>query len=237
MNTSFILLLIFLFSSFSFIESSNLRKTEEIQELNTLLNGFNITYQFLQKELKSQRSTIKNILNLSFFKSLESTGKVKTYFYKEEKDFDSIINDIIALMGLSNQKESSMEEVFKNLIPRYKENNDLNNWMNFNVISTAKNDKDSISYGCFFVIFRDGKYHIIFCYGYGDFKITYNAVNACYLGTESDHKYLSTSVTSTYYSKELEFFNSQYIVFFMNLVGFKVFGNNYNIELPYPNLE
>ena len=72
MNTSFILLLIFLFSSFSFVESSNLRKTEEIQELNTLLNGFNITYQFLQKELKSQRSTIKNILNLSFFKSLES---------------------------------------------------------------------------------------------------------------------------------------------------------------------
>ena len=136
MNTSFILLLIFLFSSFSFIESSNLRKTEEIQELNTLLNGFNITYQFLQKELKSQRSTIKNILNLSFFKSLESTGKVKTYFYKEEKDFDSIIKDIISLMGLFNQKESSVEEVFKNLIPRYKANNDLNNWMNFNVIST-----------------------------------------------------------------------------------------------------
>ena len=237
MNISFIFLFIFIFSSFSFIESLNLRKVDAIPELSSLLNGFNISYQCLQKELKSHRSTIKNTLNLNFFKSLESTGKVKTYFYKEEKDFDSITKDIGALMGVSDIKEAYVNNLFWDLIPRYKKNNDLKDWMNFNIITTVRNDKDSISYGSLFAIFKDGKYHFIFCYGYGDFKIRYIGLSACFLGTENARKYLATSITSTYYSKELEYFNSEYIVLYMNLVGFKVFGNKYNIELPYPNLE
>ena len=109
--------------------------------------------------------------------------------------------------------------------------------MNFNIISTITNDKGSIAYGSLYAIFKDGKYHFIFCYGYGKFNIEFNALNAVFLGYEGNYIYVATSVSSTYYTKDLEYFNAQYIVLFMNTVGFKVLGNYFKLELPYPNLE
>ena len=61
--------------------------------------------------------------------------------------------------------------------------------------------------------------------------------NVVFMGTKNDYKYVATSVSSTYYSKDLEYFDASYMMLFFNLVGFKVLGNNYNLELPYPNLE
>ena len=237
MNTPFKFLFIILFSSFSLINSTNLRKVAEIPEIDSLLKGFPINYQSLQKELNAQRCTMKDSFNLAFFKSLVSTGNIKHYLNKEEKDFDSLKKEITDLMGVSNAKEAYINGVFETLISRYKKNNDLKEWMNFNIITTARNQKNSIAYGSLFVIFKDEKYQIIFCYGYGDFIIEYNAQNACFLGSEGAYKYIATSVTSAYLSKDLEYFNSQYLVLFMNLVAFKVFGNKYNMELPYPDIK
>ena len=140
-------------------------------------------------------------------------------------------------MGVSNVREAYINDAFDSLIPRFKKNNDLKEWMNFNVITTVRNQQNSIAYGSLFVIFKDEKYQIIFCYGYGDFKIVYNAQNAVFLGSENSYKYIATSVSSSYFSKDLEYFNSQYLVLFMNLVAFKVFGNKYNMELPYPDIK
>ena len=243
MYTSFTYLffiLFSLFSLFSFIKSTNLRKAEENPLFTSLLKGIPISYQSLQKELKSQKTTMKNILNISYFKSLESSGKITYYLNKEEKDFDSIIKDINILMGISNPNKAFVSQIFENHIPRFKTSNDLNNlnnWMNFNIISTITNDKGSIAYGSLYAIFKDGKYHFIFCYGYGKFNIEFNALNAVFLGYEGNYIYVATSVSSTYYTKDLEYFNAQYIVLFMNTVGFKVLGNYFKLELPYPNLD
>lgn len=237
MNSSFTFLLIILFSSFFSINSSNLRKVAEFPESSSLFECFPIVYESLQKELKSQRTTMKSSFNLAFFKNLESTGNIKYYLNKEEKDFDSIIQDISALMGVSDSKRASVNDLFESLILRYKKNKDLDNWMNFNIITTVRKEKNSIAYGSLFALFKDGKYYFIFCYGYGNFNIEYNAQNAVLLGDKPNYRYLATSVTATYYSKDLEYFNSQYLVLFMNLVGFKVFGNKNNMDLPEPKLE
>ena len=191
MNSPFTFLFIILFSSFSLINSTNLRKVAEIPEIDSLLKGFPINYQSLQKELNAQRCTMKDSFNLAFFKSLVSTGNIKHYLNKEEKDFDSLKKEITDLMGVSNAKEAYINGVFETLISRHKKNNDLKEWMNFNIITTARNQKNSIAYGSLFVIFKDEKYQIIFCYGYGDFKIEYNAQNACFLGSEGAERLLT----------------------------------------------
>ena len=48
--------------------------------------------------------------------------------------------------------------------------------------------------------------------------------------------YLATSKTCNYSSKDCDFHDASYIIDFMNLVGFKSFGEVYGLALPDPNL-
>ena len=48
--------------------------------------------------------------------------------------------------------------------------------------------------------------------------------------------YLATSKTCNYSSKDCDFHDASYIIDFMNLVGFKSFGEVYGIAMPDPNL-
>ena len=222
---------------FSFVETSHLRKTEEIPNLDILKEGLPTSYESLQKELKSQKTSKKSFFNLTYFKSLESSAKVKYYLSKEKKDFDSIINDIIILMGISKPRSTLIRDVFDVRISECNEFFKINTWMNYNIITTVRNEENTIAFGSLYATLIDEKYYFIFCYGFEKFNINFNGANAVFMGIKTDYKYVATSVSSTYYSKDLEYYDASYMMLFFNLVGFKVLGNNYNLQLPCPGLE
>ena len=230
---------LFLTSSFILIKSSNLRKSDEITipDIDILLTGLPTSYSILQKELKSQKCPLKKELSIPFIKELESNSNIKYYLNKEPKDFDSIIKDIIISMGISNPQHAYVIDIFKDKISEDKEYFHTNKWVNFNIITTVRNEEDTISFGSVFSTLNEGKFNFIFCYGYTNFKAEFNANNLVFLGSKGDFRYIATLKCSNYLSKELNFHDATYLVDFMNLVGFKVFGNKYNLELPYPNLD
>ena len=236
-NKTFFLLLAS--ASFILIKSSNLRKSDEIiiPDIDILLTGLPTSYSILQKELKSQKCPLKKELSIPFIKSLESNSNIKYYLNKELKDFDSIIKDIIKTMGISNPQHAYVIDIFKDKISEDKEYFHTNKWVNFNIITTVRNEEDTISFGSVFSTLNEGKFNFIFCYGYTNFKAEFNANNLVFLGSKGDFRYIATLKCSNYLSKELNFHDATYLVDFMNLVGFKVFGNKYNLELPYPNLD
>ena len=231
-----VLCLLFLITfSFSSVIAFNLRKADEIPNLDSLIKGLPTSYDLLQNKLKSQETTtMKDLFTLSYFKSLESSAKVKFYLNKEEKDFQSIISDIIILMGISNPNHGFVNDIFKFKIMDHPEHFQFNTWMNYNVITTVRNEENTIAFGSLYVTLIDGKYYFIFCYGYESFKLNFNGLNSVFLGKEGNWKYVENSNNIS--TKDLEDCDTYYTIKFMNLVGFKVIGNQYGIELPYPEL-
>ena len=230
-------LLFLIISSFSLIKSSNLRKNEEIiPDLNILLAGLPTSYSILQKELISQKPSISKELDLSYFKALESFSNIKYYLNKELKDFDSIIKDIIKTIDTSNPQNGIVLDIFRNKIAVHPEYFNFNKWVNFNIITTVRNEKDTISFGSIFTSFNEGKFNFIFCYGYGDFKANFGGNNVVFLGKEGNYRYRETQRSTTYSSNDFESYDEDYLIRFMNLVGFKVIGNKYGIQLPYPEI-
>ena len=230
-------LLFLIISSFSLIKSSHLRKNEEIiPDLNILLAGLPTSYSILQKELISQKPSISKELDLSYFKALESFSNIKYYLNKELKDFDSIIKDIIKTIDTSNPQNGIVLDIFRNKIAVHPEYFNFNKWVNFNIITTIRNEKDTISFGSIFTSFNEGKFNFIFCYGYGDFKANFGGNNVVFLGKEGNYRYRETQRSTTYSSNDFESYDEDYLIRFMNLVGFKVIGNKYGIQLPYPEI-
>ena len=236
-NKTFFLLLAS--ASFILIKSSNLRKSDEIiiPDIDILLTGLPTSYSILQKELKSQKCPLKKELSIPFIKELEANSNIKYYLNKELKDFDSIIKDIIKTMGISNPQHAYVIDIFKDKISEDKEYFHTNKWVNFNIITTVRNEEGTISFGSVFSTLNEGKFNFIFCYGYTNFKAEFNANNLVFLGSKGDFRYIATLKCSNYLSKELNFHDATYLVDFMNLVGFKVLGNKYNLDLPYHNLD
>ena len=237
LNTLLFLLYLIL-SSFSLIKSSNLRKNEEIiPDLNILLAGLPTSYSILQKELISQKPSISKVLDLSYFKTLESNSNIKYYLNKELKDFDSIIKDIIKTIDTSNPQNGFVLDIFRNKIAEHPEYFNYNKWVNFNIITTVRNEENTISFGSLFTSFNEGKFNFIFCYGYGDFKADFGGKNVVFLGMEGDYRYKEIQRSASYSSKDFNGDDPDYIIMFMNLVGFKVIGNTYGIQLPYPEID
>ena len=140
-------------------------------------------------------------------------------------------------MGISNPQHAYVIDIFKDKIAEDKEYFHTNKWVNFNIITTVRNEEDTISFGSVFSTLNEGKFNFIFCYGYTNFKAEFNANNLVFLGSKGDFRYIATLKCSNYLSKEMNFHDATYLVDFMTLVGFKVLGNKYNLELPYPNLD
>jgi len=225
-------------SSFSLIKSSNLRKNDEIiPDINILLEGLPISYSILQNDLISQKPSISKELDLSYFKTLESNSNIKYYLNKELKDFDSIIKDIIETIDTSNPQNGYVLDLFKNKIADHPEYFNFNKWVNFNIFTTVRNEKDTISFGSLFVSLNGGKFNFIFCYGYGNFKANFSGNNVVFLGKEGDYRYRETQRTTTYSLNDFDSYEEDYIIRFMNLVAFKVLGNIYGIQLPYPEID
>ena len=239
-ETNIIIIFFISISSLSFIKSSNLRKNDEIiiQDINYLLTGLPTSYSALQKEMKSQKKcSFYKKLTLSYFKTLESNSNIKYYLNKELKDFDSIIKDIIKTMGISNPQNAYVIDIFDYKLTERKDFFENNKWVNFNIMTTIRNEEDTISFGSLFVSLNEGKFNFIFCYGYGDFKVNFSGNDAVLLGMEGDYKYIATAKSCTYWSKDMNEKDASYIVDFMNLVGFKVFGNKFGLDLPYPEID
>jgi hypothetical protein len=225
-------------SSFSLIKSSNLRKNDEIiPDINILLEGLPISYSILQNDLISQKPSISKELDLSYFKTLESNTNIKYYLNKELKDFDSIIKDIIKTIDTSNPQNGYVLDLFKNKIADHPEYFNFNKWVNFNIFTTVRNEKDTISFGSLFVSLNEGKFNFIFCYGYGNFKANFSGNNVVFLGKEGDYRYRETQRTTTYSLNDFDSYEEDYIIRFINLVAFKVLGNIYGIQLPYPEID
>ena len=93
--------------------------------------------------MKSQKCSISKELSLSYFKALESNSNIKYYLNKEKKDFDSIIKDIIKSMGISNPQHAYVLDIFEDKISEDKEYFHTNKWVNFNIITTARNEENS----------------------------------------------------------------------------------------------
>lgn len=234
---SLVLFLLFLMTSpFSFIEATNLRQ-EDVPNLDTLLAGLPVSYDVLKNKLESKVASIKDTLSLSYFKSLEANSKVKYYVSKEEKDFEAIVKDIVDSMGISNPNHAYLHNIFKYKIPESQQYARFNTWNNYNIITTVRNDEKTIAYGSLFVTKKDDKYYFIFTYGAGEFKVRYNGMNVVALGKDGDYKYQQTSDSSSYNCDDLDDQDSNYIIMYMNLEGFKVLGNKYDIHLDYPKLD
>ena len=205
---------------------------DPIPNLDSLLAGLPVSYDLLKSKLESKECPIREKLSLPYFKSLEYNSRIKYYLDKEPKDLDAIMKDVIALMNIPNPEHAYLHDIFKIKIPSYR---NFSNWMNFNIITSVRND--SIYYGSIFVTSRFGKFSIILAYGFGDFDVNYNGMNAVFLGRDGDWKYMEIAIAASYSSGDLTDKDSNYMISFMNLEGFKVFGNNYNITLSYPNLD
>ena len=184
----------------------------------------------------SQKANIKKELTLPYFNSLVSSAKIKYYINKGQKDFNFISTDIIKSMGLSNPQHAYVLDIFENKITEHMEYYENNKWVNYNIITTVRNEENTISFGSIFISFNEGKYNFIFCYGLGNFKFNFNGSNIAFLGKNNYFDYLATSKTCTYSSKDFDFHDASYIIDFMNLVGFKSFGDVYGLALPDPDL-
>ena len=219
------------------INASNLRKNiEVIQDIDFLIKGLPTSYSKLNKEMLSQKAKIKKDLTLSYFNSLVSSAKIKYYINKGQKDFNFISKDIIKSMGLSNPQHAYVLDIFENKITEHMEFYENNKWVNYNIITTVRNEENTISFGSIFISFNEGKYNFIFCYGFGKFKFNFNGSNIAFLGKNNYFDYIATSKTCTYSSKDFDFHDASYIIDFMNLVGFKSFGDVYDLALPDPDL-
>ena len=71
----------------------------------------------------------------------------------------------------------------------------------------------------------------------GSFKANFGGNNVVFLGKKGDYKYRETQRSTTSSSNDFESYDIDYLIRFMNLVGFKVIGNKYGIQLPYPEIE
>ena len=233
----FLFFFLLIMSPFSSIKATHLRQAEEVANLDTLLAGLPTSYEALRNKLESKVASIKDILSLSYFKSLESNSNVKYYLNKETKDFEAIIKDMIDSMGISNPNHAYFHNIFEYKIQESEQYAKFNTWMNYNVFTTVRNDKNSIAYGSLFVTKKDEKYHFIFIYGAGEFKVNFNGMNVVALGKDGDYKYHQTSDSSTFNWNDLDDNDSNYIIMFMNLEGFKILGNKYDIPLVYPKLD
>ena len=83
-----------------------------------------------------------------------------------------------------------------------------------------------------FITKNENKYNFIFCYGYGDFNRIFNGYNSFKLGQKEYYELdCGASTSSKYFPNSIE---DNYLMHFVNLVGLKVLGNKYLIDLPYP---
>ena len=232
------LISIILISLLSLSHNTNLRKEEyKIDEksiLENLIPIYNSLYhQMLEEQVQIKKELPKNLLkdlDTEYFKSVESTSKIKFYQDKELKDFHSIVEDILTSMKIPDFFAS---QIFKYKIVDNPQIFYNGNSVSFNLINSASDDKNKIAYGSLYVTKKEDKYNFIFCYGFGNFNRIFNGFNAFNLGKTNYHESMSGAVTSSiYFPNSIE---ESYLMHFMDLVGLKVLGNNFSIDLPYPD--
>ena len=228
--------IIILITFLTFILASNLRKEGDIINstpiLENIVSIYNSLYQKILKEkIEIEKDLPINILKdltTDYFKKVESSSKIKFYLNKDSTDFDSILDDIILSMKIPDTFAS---QIFKYKIPEHPEAFYKSNSINFNLLSTANDDNNIISYGSLYIIKNGDKYSFILCYGFGEFNRIFNGYNSFDLGRREYHEsHHGAATSSKYFPNSIE---EYYLMHFMNLVGLKVLGNKYNIDLPY----
>ena len=231
-------ILILLTSSLTFVFNSNLRNEEDIYNVPSILDNIvpiykSLIQQMLKEKINMEKELPINIakdLSTEYFKQIESVSKIKYYLNKELKDFNLILDDILLSMNIPDIFASN---IFNSKIPDHPEIFYNGNSISYNLINTASNDNNIISYGSLFITKNENKYNFIFCYGYGDFNRIFNGYNAFKLGQKEYYELdCGASTSSKYFPNSIE---ENYLMHFMNLIGLKVLGNKYLIDLPYPD--
>ena len=233
MSKKFIFIILLLGTIYSF----NLRKGQkEIKYLDTLLKDLPSIYESLYNKILNEKSEISKELTSAYFKQIESNSKTKYYLDKDENDFDFMIEDVINTMGISNKKHAYVFDTFRNQIDNHQGYMKNHQWMCFNIITTVRTDKNTIAYGSLYVNKIEQKYNFIFTYGHGDFNRIFSARNAIFLGRPNEFVEPSNAYSSS--SKDFPDSRDEYsLMHFLNLVGFKSFGNEYDLPLPEPKFD
>ena len=218
-----------------FVYNLNLRNGDGIiNNLDSLLKNIPGIYDSLYTKMLSEKSNISKDLTSSYFKKIENNSRVKFYLNKDSNDFQSIIDDMIISLGISNKNHAYLRDIFYNKISLHDEYFDNKKWMNFNIITTVRYDENTISFASLYVDKNNNKYDFIFCFGFGDFDKNFNGENVVDLRVDQI-KYNEISQTYTSSSSDFQDSNDEnYLIHFMNLIGFKILGNQYNLDLPYP---
>ena len=218
-----------------FVYNLNLRNGDGIiNNLDSLLKNIPGIYDSLYTKMLSEKSNISKDLTSSYFKKIENNSRVKFYLNKDSNDFQSIIDDMIISLGISNKNHAYLRDIFYNKISLHDEYFDNKKWMNFNIITTVRYDENTISFASLYVDKNNNKYDFIFCFGFGDFNKNFNGENVVDLRV-NQIKYNEISQTYTSSSSDFQDSNDEnYLIHFMNLIGFKILGNQYNLDLPYP---
>ena len=113
------------------VVSSNLRKQgKEIKDIDILLDILPRKYISLYKTILKEKSHISKELTTKFFKQIESNSNIKYYFNKAEADYDSLIDDVINSMGISNKHHAYVTDTFKNQIGSNEVYFKYNKWIN-----------------------------------------------------------------------------------------------------------
>ena len=141
---------------------------------------------------------------------------------------------MIISLGISNKNHAYLRDIFYNKISLHDEYFNNKKWMNFNIITTVRDDENTISFASLYVDKNNDKFDFIFCFGFGDFNKNFNGENIVDLGVnQNTYKEISQTYTSS--SSDFPDSNDEnYLIHFMNLIGFKILGNKYNLDLPYP---
>ena len=222
---------------FELVLNSNLRNEAQINHLDNLLKTIYPTYNSLYKKMLTEKCNISKELSTDYFKIIEANSKTKYYLNKGSFEFKSIIDDIINNMGISNKKYSYILDIFNNQISLLDKNYYNNRWLNFNIITTVRTNENTISFGSLYIIKNGDKYDFIFCYGFGNFTRIFNGRNIVFLDIDQN-KYNEISQSYTSSSKDFPYSSDEnYLIHFMNLIGLKVLGNKYNINLYYPDFD
>jgi hypothetical protein len=224
--------LIYLISVIKLTLNINLRKEVKVMNIDLLLSHLQPLYNSLYQKMLKQQCDISKELTTNYFKKIESNTKIKYYLNKNLEDFNSIINDIILSMKITKNKFTYIFNIFEDEIPTHKEYFYNNNWVNFNILTTLISEEKSIAFGNLYVFKKQDKFDFIFCYGFGQFNRVFSGKTTILLN-QNEYKVTQQS----YVSSSLDFkdsYDEDYLFFFMNLIGFKIVGNEYNINLPYP---
>ena len=103
---------------------------------------------------------------------------------------------MIISLGISNKNHTYLRDIFYNKISLHAEYFNNKKWMNFNIITTVRDNENTFSFASLYVDKNNDKYDFIFCFAFRDFNKNFNGENIVNLGVnQNTYKEISQAYT------------------------------------------